>query len=296
MSMAPLILEESRCILADALKKSACNDQGADTFTLELSSIEEKYTKLANIHRKYAPLILNCLIVGTNTNQGYRSDSASSKWTRPGSVMLLRRKYKDGKSDSKPTTILACIVPIGGQQLASSSLSSAVSLMVFRREDLKVCQFSMDNDIQDISNEDKELFYATNVTTLIAQVRQIEACLRMVKVSFLRRLLGQKNATHIRFDNCSDEEEGAEEVVCDVDDDDDDEGFVRVLQEGYYVGRDEAGSSGGEDGDDDNDGSDNCGSNLTGLLKRIPTLNKTQERAATLFLHSPPESLVLVQG
>jgi hypothetical protein len=32
------------------------------------------------------------------------------------------------------------------------------------------------------------------------------------------------------------------------------------------------------------------------LLTKIPTLNETQERAATMFLNSPKESIVLVQG
>lgn len=282
MSLAPLILEESRCILADALTKISCNLRSANTFTtftLELTSIEEKYTKLATTHRKYAPLILNFQIVGNNKpKQRYGGDSISAQWTRPGSVILLRRQCRDGINDS---STLACIVPNGGQQPASSSSpDSTISLMVFRRDHLDIEQNSL--------SEENTLFYATPVTTLISQVRQMEACLRMVKVSFLGKLLGQKNATHIRFDNSDDDEE--EEVVCGVDVDDDAGG---VLQEGYYVDNDDSGCSLEEDdGDDSND----CKTNLSGLLDNIPTLNNTQEKAAKLFLHSPPESLILVQG
>ena len=39
-----------------------------------------------------------------------------------------------------------------------------------------------------------------------------------------------------------------------------------------------------------------CSEDLYRLLTKIPTLNGTQERAATLFLNSPKESIVLVQG
>jgi hypothetical protein len=286
MSLAPLILEESRCIIAEALTKLSCSERSADNFMLELTSIEEKYTKLATSQKKYAPLILNFRIYTTKSKQSLYSDSTNAKWTRPGSVILLRRKCTDRKEST--SSILACIVPNGGKQSASSSsINTTISLMVFRREDVEIRQHSVDND------EEVNPFYATPITTLISQVRQMEACLRMVKVSFLQKLLGQKSATHIRFDNSSDDEDedSAEIVVCDVDNDGDDGG---VFQEGYYVENDDVESS-VEDDDNDN-GSYDCDTNLAGLLTKIPILNKTQERAAELFLRSPPESLILVQG
>ena len=284
MSLAPLILEESRCIIAEALTKLSCSERSADNFMLELTSIEEKYTKLATSQKKYAPLILNFRIYTTKSKQSLYSDSTNAKWTRPGSVILLRRKCTDRKEST--SSILACIVPNGGKQSASSSsINTTISLMVFRREDVEIRQHSVDND------EEVNPFYATPITTLISQVRQMEACLRMVKVSFLQKLLGQKSATHIRFDNSSDDEDedSAEIVVCDVEND-----GGRVFQEGCYVENDDVGSS--VEDDDNDDGSYDCDTSLTGLLTKIPTLNNTQERAAELFLRSPPESLVLVQG
>ncbi len=285
MSLAPLILEESRCILAHALNKvSQHSVRSADTFILELTSFEEKYTKLDTTHRKYAPLIFNLQIIGSKMNLGFGADSNSAKWTRPGSVVLLRRKGSDGNDFT--TSILACINPIAGPQPTSSSSSpnSTVSLMIFRRADFEASQ---------LYGEENTLFYATPMTTLISQVRQMEACLRMVKVSFLRKLLGQKTATHTRFGNSSDEDQDEDEIVMDkMDDNGADAGCV--FQEGYYVENDDAERS--VDNDNDDERSTVCDMSLSGILGSIPTLNNTQERAAKLFLQSPPESLILVQG
>ena len=280
MSLAPLILEESRCILADALSKISYNLRSEDTFILQLTSFEEKYTKLDTTHRKYAPLILNFQNTGNKMILGLGVDSNSTKWSRPGSVLLLRRKGSDGNDFT--SSIIACINPIGGPQpTSSSSPNSTVSLMIFRRGDFEACWFN---------DEENPLFYVTPMTTLISQVRQIEACLRMVKVSFLRKLLGQKNATHIRFDNSSDEDEDKEDIVIDnMDNNCADAGGV--FQEGYYVENDDA-----ERSNDNDECSTVCDMNLSGILESIPALNNAQERAAKLFLHSPPESLILFQG
>jgi len=283
MSKVPLILEESRCIIATSLAQVYKNNNNnnrkqkrngnSDSFTLQLTSIEEKYPKITNSRqRQYAPLILNFEIVTNKNDCG--GNEIKSKCTRPGSVLLLQQQT---------SSVLACIVPNGNHQAVSANV---LSLMIFRRDDLQLTEFN--NDDQSNSNIEKKLiFHATAVTTLIGQVRQIEACLRMVKVSFMHKLLGQKSSTHIRFDNSSEEEE----VVGEISDTGED-----IIQEGYYVKEDGEEYTSDDDEGEEEDTDHNTRNNLSSLLKRIPTLNQTQERAAKRFLDSPNESLILVQG
>jgi len=288
MSKAPLILEESRCIIATSLsqvyKSNNINNRkqkrngNSNGFTLQLTSIEEKYPKITNSRqRQYAPLILNFEIITNKNDCG--SNEIKSKWSRPGSVLLLQQQT---------SSVLACIVPNGNHQTTSANV---LSLMIFRRDDVDLSEFNNDDDDQtNCSTEKKLIFHATAVTTLIGQVRQIEACLRMVKVSFMHKLLGQKSSTHIRFDNSSSSsEDEEEEVVGELSDNRED-----TIQEGYYVKED--GDEYTSDEDREEDVEDNSRNNMSSLLTRIPTLNQTQERAAKRFLDSPKESLILVQG
>ncbi|KAL7537872.1 hypothetical protein ACHAXR_008767 [Thalassiosira sp. AJA248-18] len=294
MANAPLILEESRYTIVDSLLKTrtSYNKRGSGSFTLELLSIEEKYPKLATRQRECAPLILNFQIANDSTPKKQQSNNdKSSKWTRPGSVLLLHQRNEENASES--SGVLACIVPNGNWKSSSSSSSmQLLSLMIFRRDDLDLSQLSMEDDAQNNNKTDQNpVFYATALTTLIGQVRQMEACLRMVKVSFMRKLLGQKNATHIRFGNSSseeeEEEEEEEEVVGEVLNDD--IGGTK-LQRGYYVDEEENGSSSSAEEEEEDD------NNLAGLLAKLSKLNLTQDRAAKKFLESPKESLILVQG
>lgn len=271
MSMAPLVLEESRCIIAESLINISRTKQDGYTFSLELLSIEEKYQNIAQ--RKNAPMILNFQIVATDSlpkKQRYNSD-ISAKWIRPGCVLLLRCQ---GKHISVlESSVLACTVPNGNRQSESNSL---LSLMIFRRDDV-------DFD----SNSDKKLFCAASLTTLILQVRQMEACLRMYKVSFMRKLLGQKKSSHIRF-NSSDEDDVDEVVLCDGEAD----VGRKALREGTYIDSADIVTS--------SSSSDTCAKDSSedfyALIRKIPKLNETQEIAARMFLDSPKESLILVQG
>jgi hypothetical protein len=285
MSMAPLVLEESRCIIAESLTNISRNKRDGCTFSVELLSIEEKYPNLAGRQRQNAPLILNFLV--TNESKKQYVNDISAKWMRPGSVFLLRRQNKHS-SDSE-TSVLGCIIPNGNRQSESTSSSSSFSLMIFRRDDI-------DLEHLDAPNPNNKLFCVTSLTTLISHVRQMEACLRMSNVSFMRKLLGQKNSTHIRFDNSLDEEEEEELVVCDIEDD----AGGNALKQGVYLeGEDTitASSSSSSISEADKDvGAKDCNESLSGLLANIPTLNETQERAAKTFLDSPTGSLVLVQG
>jgi hypothetical protein len=290
MSMAPLVLEESRCIIAESLTNISRNKRDGCTFSAELLSIEEKYPNLAaSRHRQNAPLILNFqVIVNESLSQKHQfHNDTSAKWMRPGNVLLLRRQHK--RSSDSETSVLACIVPNGNRPSESSFSSSFLSLMVFRREDLDIEQLGAQNN-----NDDSPLFCVTALTTLISHVRQMEACLRMVKVSFMRKLLGQKNSTHIRFNNSSDDDEEEGLVVVDG------EGSTggNVLQEGVYLENDDTITTTTTTtitSEEEDDVGAECNVGLSGLLAKIP-LNETQERAAKIFLDSPKESLVLVQG
>ena len=302
MANAPLVLEESRCIVADSLtkishnKKRGSGDNGS--FTLQLISIEEKYPKVRN----HAPLILNFQIINEPTvkrGAGNNNDKKSKSGTRPGSILLLHRKQqKEGKEGNNEadsySSVLACIAP------RFPSDAKVLSLMIFRREDLNLSQSSNYGDngdggtsqsSNDGDDEESPVFFATPLTTLIGQVRQMEACLRMVKVSFMRKLLGQKSSTHIRFGSSDeDEEDEDEEVVGEVGDE---TNVSLKVQEGFYV---DASGNSSDDGDEEGGEDGSCDDTLAGLLVKIPALNQTQERAAKRFLDSPKESLILVQG
>lgn len=290
MSMAPLVLEESRCIIAESLttlssrrgnhQQQQRQRRDGCIFTLELTSMNEKYPKYTKQQRLNAPLILNFQIVGDIS-------SSSMKWTRPGNVLLLRRQQQQQQrhhcsSNNLQNSVLACIVPNGGNRQSDSS-SSSMSLMIVRRTEL-----NLDDELVNSSSSVSTqicCFVATAVITLISQVRQMEACLRMVKVSFMRKLLGQRDAIHTRFDDTSDEEDEEEEVLVECDEGDD------------FIPLDDADFTTTSSVDvDDVVTTNECSEDLSRLLTKIPTLNETQERAANLFLNSPKESIVLVQG
>lgn len=306
MSMAPLVLEESRCIIAESLTNLTSHPRrnhqrrirDGCTYTLEFTSMNEKYPKYTKQQRLTAPLILNFQIIATNSDGGgmnhrqdrrsnnYNSSSSNSinKWTRPGNVVLLRRQQQrhqhDNISINLQHSVLACIVPNSGNRQSDSS--SSLSLMIVHRTEL-----NLDDELVNSSSSTQICYFvATAVTTLISQVRQMESCLRMVKVSFMRKLLGQKDASHTRFDNSSDDEEEEEEVLVECDEVND------------FIPLDDADFTTTSSSVDDDDGvtTNNWNEDLSRLLTKIPTLNGTQECAANKFLNSPKESIVLVQG
>jgi hypothetical protein len=110
----------------------------------------------------------------------------------------------------------------------------------------------------------------------------MEACLIVVKVSFKQKLLGQKNSTHIQFNNSSDNDKEEELVVC--DNEDNTEG--NALQEGVYLENVDTtafttttASSKEEYAVDTKDSN----GDLSGILAKILKLNETQERAKGIF-------------
>lgn len=340
MSKAPLILEESRCIIADALKQSSRHlalkkgnkrdkrssgtGGSVPSFTLQLTSMVDKHSNFSQLSREVAPLGLNFDIIDQSSGSG--EEKGWIKWTRPGNVLLLQKSKKnqterrpkkqkrqstaDDKSNDEPTdytnsttdafesAVLACIVPTfqgksednNGCNSKNRQTTMTLSLMIFRRTELNLSHFlpadDLDNETDGTNDHNTTktppLFQAIGLTTLISQVRQMDACLRMTKVSFMPKLLGQKNSTHIRFDNSDDDDE----------EDTSGGGAARVV--GYVV--DENG-----DKESSEEESDDCGmagrdTSLGGLLDKLPKLNTTQERAASYFLNSMDASLVLVQG
>lgn len=101
----------------------------------------------------------------------------------------------------------------------------------------------------------------------------MEACLRMTKVSFMPKLLGSVKSTHIRFNDYGDEEE----VI-----------IEKKSSETESVNYESEISS----NESDNDSIET----LRRLMAKLPQLNLTQEKAASVFLSSLPASLMLVQG
>lgn len=300
MSKAPLILEESRYILSESIAKKSQKRRDTCAFQLELISMEERYPNISYDLRQYSPLQLNFRITGTSCKE-----KSSSKYTRPGSVFLMsqnqqsqrqqqrRGKIKDEEDNNSSSSILACIVPSYQSRSKNSKGddSNTLSLMIFNRDGNDLRQLSDSNGEDDTNNSTKETifsFRAVFLVTLISYQRQMDACLRQAKVPFMPKLLGQKNATHIRFNDSSDDDEEDEEIVFDINEE-------HQIQEGFYVddGEDDGTTDNTADVEDDDVESKN--NSLAGLLDKLPKLNPTQERAAKSFLDSR-NSLQLVQG
>ena len=276
MSKAPLILEESRYILSESISKQAHKNRDTCAFQLDLIAMEERYPNISYDLRQYAPLQLNFRITETICKE-----RGCSKYTRPGGVFLIYQSQSQYQSKSRrkveskdDRSVLACIVP--SYHKVKGDDSNTLSLMIFNRDGIDLHQFSDKNGEEE---KEKLSFRAVYLVTLISFQRQMEACLRQAKVPFMPKLLGQKNATHIRFNDSSDDDDyEEEEIICDVDEE-------LQVQEGFYVNDD------GSDGDDEMEGTNE----LSALLNNLPTLNPTQERAAKNFLTSH-NSLHLVQG
>ena len=299
MSKAPLILEESRYILSESIAKKSHKRRDTCAFQLELMSMEERYPNISYDLRQYSPLQLHFRITGTSCKE-----KSSSKYTRPGSVFLLsqrqlsrqqqqqqrRGKIRDEEDNNSSTSVLACIMPSYQSRSKNSKGddSNTLSLMIFNRDSIDLRQLSEGNG-EDTNNTTKETLSlrAVFLVTLISYQRQMDACLRQAKVPFMPKLLGQKNATHIRFNDSSDDEDD-EEIVCDIDEE-------HQIQEGFYVDDGEDGTTDNTTDVDDDDDVASKNNSLAGLLDKLPKLNPTQERAAKSFLESR-NSLQLVQG
>ncbi|KAL3805664.1 hypothetical protein HJC23_005908 [Cyclotella cryptica] len=279
LSRAPLILEESRYIIADALDRLSLRKSGMCSFTLQLLSVDQKYPQLVQKHSPLAPIILNFRIERISNNERDMS------WSRPGSVFVLRRQTttkfpgtteKCNEQIDLQSSLLACVSPSiqkksENNDTGQPSRISNLSLMIFRQGDINICEEAEESKSK--ARNGQMMFQAIALTTLISQVRQMEACLRMTKVAFMPKLLGCKKSKHIRFYDSEEDEIIEGNVSCEED---------ALDEEKTENWRTETRK--------ENEPS------MNSLLENLPQLNTTQERAASCFLNSLPSSLILVQG
>lgn len=145
--------------------------------------------------------------------------------------------------------------------------------------------------------EGRDEWLVTPLCSLISELRQFEACTRAwseTNLPFLRSILGGSavaKGTHVRFESESDEEKENEvrikkELKDDDHHDEEEEDADKVKK---------------EDDDDEEDDDDDIQvvappGHIAENAFSLPTLNKTQERAASTFLNSAPSTVTIIQG
>ena len=156
MSKAPLILEESRYIIADALNKQSVQKNGGCVLSLQLLSMQEKYPKMSQ--QQCAPLVL------TFNVKSIKDSEKSMSWSRPGNVFILG-PCLPGRNMNSQSSVLACIAPTmqSKEDESGSSKNKSISLMIFRRDDILPFLVLVDG------SEDMGIFQAVALTTLISQ-------------------------------------------------------------------------------------------------------------------------------
>jgi hypothetical protein len=165
LSKAPLILEESRCIIAEALARQNNQRNSGCSLSLQLLSVDEKYPQM----NQRSPLLFNFKILKIKESEKGMS------WSRPGNVFVLSPK-RTKLYDADHPSVLVCIAPMTQTKSDSNegrgaSKSSYISLLIFRRDDLNL---SHNLDL-DESNEINggEMFQAIALTTLISQGKKM---------------------------------------------------------------------------------------------------------------------------
>ena len=173
-------------------------------------------------------------------------------------------------------------------------------------------------------------YHIAPLTGLITHVRQFEACMpsNLLKVPFVPALMGQKGATHLKFElhdefkdegdeeESPQEKENKQEVLSIIDsDDDEEEDYIKfpnihdvkvkrdIEKEEVNTRPNKNQTSKHEESSDNflwaSDASSSVASETEYLdpdTFSIPILNETQEKACTTFLSSKPGSITLVQG
>ena len=244
---AALVMEEARFVIADALRKHrgpgdahGRRHPGPSSLSLRLVSVEEK-EKLGG-----------CTVMTFEKRvPGATFEPKELYDMRPGCCFEIRTAGKVESNPNVSSSVLANVVPSSDR----SNIDSQLSLMVYHKLEL-------------LSEGCDDIWNLRPLTTLISEQRQFEACgcLRP-KVSFMHKLLGWKDSSHIRFggsDGSSDEDEDeGEEKKCD-----DEEPLLHSHGLSPKI--------------------------ASGLL--LPPLNPTQERAAREYFSSSSGSVTLVQG
>lgn len=158
-------------------------------------------------------------------------------------------------------TIFACV----SENLAATVPNSVLGCILASNREAMINSKSFSVMVfKPVSKSQESIWRLTPVTSLLTEQRKFEACVssNTANIPFLLPLLGGKKPTHIKF---SEQENG--DLVS-----------VKVEHKG------------------------NCEDKL--VSKRdmdkagftIPTLNKTQEKAAATFLNSQPNTITLIQG
>ena len=155
MSKTPLILEESRCIIADALNRQSYQKRGGCVLSLQLNSVDEKYPNMTQ-QRQYAPLLLNFNI------EKIKDSEKGMSWSRPGNIFVL-------KQVNTQSAVLACVAPMmqNKSKEAASSKISCISLMIFRQDDLDILRYIRIDEPTHSTGD--SFFQAVALTTLISQ-------------------------------------------------------------------------------------------------------------------------------
>eukprot|EP00562_Extubocellulus_spinifer_P025028 CAMPEP_0178677930 /NCGR_PEP_ID=MMETSP0698-20121128/36700_1 /TAXON_ID=265572 /ORGANISM="Extubocellulus spinifer, Strain CCMP396" /LENGTH=386 /DNA_ID=CAMNT_0020322245 /DNA_START=42 /DNA_END=1203 /DNA_ORIENTATION=+ len=232
---ASLVMEEARYIVADALRRQGRPHDphgrphdGPALLRLRLVSAEEREKLGATTPQELCDMRPGCCFEIALEGKVEKSQKEESDDYIP----------LDSANTWDHTSVLASVV-----MADRSNVDSQLSLVIFHRLMLDpLC--------------DEELWQIRPLTTLISECRQFEACTQKPNVAFLPKLLGWKDASHIRFD--------------DSDDDDSDDG-------------DNEEEKNPNEEKDDKQSTRHVASRLI-----LPRLNPTQEKSEPLRHISPP--------
>lgn len=246
---ASLVLEETRCILSDAISNK--RSRSLPSIRVQLVSIVEQ--------NKTGFFVFSFEKLSGSITPNEMADM------RPGCCFQIVPPPSSTTLES--SILLGSIVPQFNHD--KSGENKSVSLMVYRKWLGSSTEESLQNDDE---------WTIVPVTTLISQVRQFEACTCNKNVAFMPKLLAWKDSTHIRFNDSDDDSEEEEQT-----------------EDG---GEEEEGVGHSND-DGEEQGADNMCTESPHHPRspfHLPSLNRTQERAANAFLESQPSTLTLVQG
>ena len=269
-----LVLEEARCIITEKLSDHKMKRYGMGVKLLS-TRIEQR--------KCGASLTFGKMGRKRNSHNSHSHSDALEPFTpselydmKPGCVVQVTGRDQSGREKS----ILTNIIPLRDFNECS------VALMAYTYGN------GNENDDLEIFCTESTRFQLTPITNLISEQRQFIACydIKSIKnLGFLPKLMGVKRATHLRFD--------------DSDNDGDGDGDGDVNNNLNHDAKDK-----GEDfydklSDDANEEKKSCDSydeippgEIAVASIDIPSLNRTQEKAASSFIDDPSHDFSMVQG
>ena len=323
--LSSLVMEESRYILSDALKKQrGYGSRSGSSIVMNLMSAQKRestgfismiFAKPNNSRDMNSSSSRNVLHdafsyhhkrhdIGSNLLECCDNDNYASFTTKelfdmkPGCVfeviMMKSNNHRDKNyetslsapsSQEKNISFLATVIP-KAKHSANDGIST-LPLLMFQKT-------PFENELLQCAASTK--WKLVPITSLISEQRQFDACMKAPNVSFMNKIIGMKSATHIRFDDSDDDVD-----VSDCDDD---------VYSSLNNNKDK------DDKNDESDETDSQSNNSSSLANKeenndcqewlekkshvasicIPPLNDTQEKAAQSFLSSSPSTISLVQG